>query len=297
MELRHIRYFLAVAEEGNFTRAAARVGIGQPPLSLQIKDLEAEIGVQLFHRVPHGAELTEAGLAFLEQVKPIPEAAALAVRAAQRAGRGETGVFALGFTGSTALNPIVPASIREFGRAYPGVELRLTESNSGGLMAGLREGRLDAAILRPAARETEGLHIDTLAREPLVVALPSGHALAGENGLLDLARLRDEALILPPLAIGSSLRETPLAACRAAGFEPRLGQAAPQIALILSLVAAELGYALVPVCMSQLQVRGVVYREILGGDVKVTLALAYRAGRMGAMVGNFRGVAKAAARE
>ena len=102
MELRHLRYFLAIAEEGNFTRAAARLGIGQPPLSQQIKDLEGEVGAPLFRRVPHGAELTEAGKAFLERVKGIPLQTADAVRAAQRAARGETGRLSLGFTGTAA---------------------------------------------------------------------------------------------------------------------------------------------------------------------------------------------------
>lgn len=153
MELRHIRYFLAVAEEGNFTRAAARVGIGQPPLSLQIKDLEREIGVQLFHRVPHGAELTEAGRAFLEVARQIPVTASDAVRAAQRAARGETGQLTLGFTGTAALNPIVPASIRAFRRRFPDVEMNLEEANSVALVSGLVDGRLDVAILRPAASD------------------------------------------------------------------------------------------------------------------------------------------------
>ena len=120
MELRHIRYFLAVAEERHFTRAAAKVGIGQPPLSQQIKDLEAEIGTQLFHRLAHGAELTAAGEAFLEGVKEMP---ALAQRAAQRAARGETGSLRVGFTASSAFNTVVPSAIRAFRRAYAGVEL------------------------------------------------------------------------------------------------------------------------------------------------------------------------------
>src|SRR5262249_58539731 len=114
MELRHIRYFLAVAEEGNFTRAAAKLGIGQPPLSQQIRDLEAEIGAALFHRVPHGAELTAAGEAFLSEAKASLASAERAKLAAQRANRGETGRLALGFTASSAFNPVVSATIRRF---------------------------------------------------------------------------------------------------------------------------------------------------------------------------------------
>ena len=117
MELRHIRYFLAVAEERHFTRAASKIGIGQPPLSQQIKDLEAEIGTPLFHRLAHGAELTAAGEAFLEGVKEMPALAQRATKAAQRAARGETGSLRVGFTASAAFNTVVPSTIRAFRRA------------------------------------------------------------------------------------------------------------------------------------------------------------------------------------
>ena len=119
MELRHIRYFLAVAEERHFTRAAAKVGIGQPPLSQQIKDLEGEVGTALFHRVAHGAELTEAGKAFLARVKEMPLIAEKATMAARRAARGETGSLRVGFTASATFNVVVPSTIRAFRRAYP----------------------------------------------------------------------------------------------------------------------------------------------------------------------------------
>ena len=118
MELRHVRYFLAVAEEKNFTRAAARVGIGQPPLSQQIKDLESEVGTNLFQRLPQGAELTEAGRAFLEIVKGFPAQAERAVRAAQRAARGESGTLRVGFTGSAVFNPVVAGAVLLFTQVF-----------------------------------------------------------------------------------------------------------------------------------------------------------------------------------
>lgn len=149
MELRHIRYFLAVAEERHFTRAAAKVGIGQPPLSQQIKDLEAELGAALFRRVAHGAELTPAGEAFLEMVQEMPALAEHVKNAARRASRGEVGSLRVGFTASAAFNPVVPSAIRAFRRAYPGVALSLAETNTILLAQGLRDGTLDAAFLRP----------------------------------------------------------------------------------------------------------------------------------------------------
>ncbi|WCM94636.1 LysR family transcriptional regulator [Acidovorax sp. NCPPB 2350] len=292
MELRHIRYFLAVAEEGNFTRAAARLGIGQPPLSLQIRDLEAEVGAPLFYRVPHGAELTEAGQAFLEGVRPLPGHAAQAIQAARRAARGETGQLNLGFTGTAALNPIVPASIRAFRHAYPRVELRLVEANSVALVTGLLEERLDAAILRPSASDPATLAMEKLVDEPLVAALPAEHPAARGRGGLALAALRSDPFILTPRAVGISLHDAVLAACRAAGFEPALGQPAPQIASILSLVSAEIGVSLVPACMRQLSVKGVAFRALRAPAPRVELAVAHRQSRPPGPAANFAAIAR-----
>lgn len=221
MELRHIRYFLAVAEEGSFTRAAARIGIGQPPLSLQIKDLEAEVGTQLFHRVPHGAELTEAGRAFRDAVATMPAQAADASHAARRAARGETGSLALGCIGSAVINPIVSTAIRGFRRAWPDVDLSFEEASSAALSAGLRDGRLGAAILRPDRSAAKDLRLHVLAEDELVVALPNGHRLAGDSGPIDLAALAEETFIITPRDIGAGLYDAVVEACRAAGFEPR----------------------------------------------------------------------------
>jgi DNA-binding transcriptional LysR family regulator len=175
LELRHIRYFLAVAEERNFTRAAARIGIGQPPLSLQIRDLEDEVGASLFRRVPKGAELTEAGIAFLENVQALPAQVGRAVRAAQRAARGETGSLRVGFTGSAPFNPIVTAAIRSFKRSYPDVELSLEESNTARLLGSLKENVLDVVFLRSKALEGDDLQLRSLLDEPMLVVLPASH--------------------------------------------------------------------------------------------------------------------------
>src|SRR5277367_4571965 len=148
MELRHIRYFLAVAEERHFTRGAAKVGIGQPPLSQQIKDLEVEVGAPLFRRLAHGAELTPAGEAFLDVVKEMPGLADRATKAARRAARGETGSLRVGFTAGTAFNAVVPGTIRAFRCAYADVDLRVEEADTTHLVASLRDGSLDTAFLR-----------------------------------------------------------------------------------------------------------------------------------------------------
>src|SRR5258708_13916965 len=239
MELRHIRYFLAVAEERHFTRAAAKVGIGQPPLSQQIKDLEAEIGAPLFHRVAHGAELTAAGEAFREGVREIPTFAERATKGARRACRGETGSLRVGYTASSAFNAVVPAAIRAFRRAYADVDLRLEEANTTRLVAGLQDGSFDAVFLRPGAVGSEAFQLRLLSEEPMVMALPASHPAAAQQEV-DLATLKEDPFLLFPRQIGPTLYDTIIGACREAGFCPVIGQLAPQIAPVGLLVAADL---------------------------------------------------------
>jgi DNA-binding transcriptional LysR family regulator len=273
MELRHIRYFLAVAEEANFTRAAAKLGIGQPPLSQQIRDLEAEIGAALFHRVPHGAELTAAGEAFLTEAKASLASAEKAKLAAQRANRGETGRLALGFTASSAFNPVVSATIRRFQAQWPEVRLALTELNTLSLMEKLHRGELDATFMRPSLDDPPGVRLKRLADEPMVVALPASHPLARRE-TLPLALLATEPFILFPRLVGLSLFDDVVLACRKAGFELAVAQEAPQISSVVNLVAAELGVSIVPESIAQIKLDGVAYRPIEGPPAVARLALA-----------------------
>src|ERR1700683_2067293 len=217
MELRHIRYFLAVAEERHFTRAAAKIGIGQPPLSQQIKDLEAEIGAPLFHRVAHGAELTSAGEAFLQAVKEMPALAERATKAARRAVRGETGSLRIGYTPSATFNAAVPSAIRAFRRAYPEIHLTLEEANTTHLITGLRDGTLDVVFLRPGTSGTEELQLRRLSDDPIVVALPKRHSAAALEEI-DLAILKDDPFLLFPGEIAPTVYDTVGGACRTAGL-------------------------------------------------------------------------------
>jgi DNA-binding transcriptional LysR family regulator len=286
MELRHIRYFLAVAEERHFTRAAAKVGIGQPPLSQQIKDLEGEVGTALFRRLAHGAELTEAGEAFLAGVKEMPLVAEKATMAARRAARGELGSLRVGFTSTATFNVVVPSAIRSFRRAYPDIYLTLEEANTPRLVAGLREGTIDAVFLRPGTLDTEELQLRRLSDEPMVVALPKRHPAAGQQKI-DLARLKDDPFLLFPREIAPMIYDTVVNACRKAGFEPTIGQVAPHFTSIVNLVAAELGVSIVPASMIQVRVMGITYRQIAGQQPMTRLALAYRRGETSPVVRNF----------
>jgi DNA-binding transcriptional LysR family regulator len=288
MELRHIRYFIAVAEEGNFTRAAARVGIGQPPLSQQIRDLELEVGAELFRRIPQGAVLTEAGQAFLGRVRTMPDMAREAADEARRAGRGETGVLRVGFTGAAALNPIVSGTIRKFGERWPSVALILREGNSGGLATDLLESRLDIAFLRPGATAALGLAMHSLPDEPMIAGLPLHHPLASAQAReIRLADLRDEPFVLTSRSVGPTVYDTVMDCARQVGFEPILGQVAPQLVSVMVLVAAGLGVSLVPESMRQLAIAGATYRRLSDVAPVARLALATTTANPSVAAGNF----------
>jgi DNA-binding transcriptional LysR family regulator len=290
MELRHIRYFIAVAREGNFTRAASRLGIAQPPLSLQIKALEQEVGAVLFRRGAYGAELTAAGQAFLKTVEGMPALSEQAIKQAQRAARGEVGALRAGYCASAAFNKVVPGTIRAFRRAYPDVELLLEESNTTRLLAGLHDGTVDIAFLRPALTDLADLQVRSLSNEQLILALPASHAACGERSI-DLTTLASEPFLLFPRSIGPTLYDTIVAACTQAGFEPQVHQLAPQFPSIVNLVAVEIGIALMPVSMEQVHSAGVVFRAVKGKLPNAGLSLAYRKGDASKLVRNFMAVA------
>ncbi|SAK85987.1 LysR family transcriptional regulator [Caballeronia glebae] len=290
MELRHLRYFLAVAETANFTKAAEMLGIGQPPLSQQIKALEQELDVVLFKRTARGAELTLAGRVFADEAQRVLDGAQRAARAAKRAARGETGHLRVGFTGTAAFNERVSGLIRKFREAYPDAELTLHEAASGVLLDEIEAGQLDVAIVRPERRVADIVQQQSWDDEPMLVALPIGHPLASRRRI-ELAELIDEPFVQVPRAAGGTLFDDIVAACAAAGFEPRLAQPAPQMASAVTLVAAGLGISIVPKAITQVRVAGVVYRPLVARGLRARLALASRRDDPSAVVRNFLALA------
>jgi DNA-binding transcriptional LysR family regulator len=234
----------------------------------------------------HGAELTEAGKAFLTAVKEMPLIAERATAAARRAARGETGSLRVGFTASATFNVVVPSTIRAFRRAYPDIDLTLEEANTAPLITRLREGTLDTAFLRPGAAGTDELQVRRLSEEPMVVALPERHHAAAFEQI-DLALLKDDPFLLFPRETAPTLYDTVVDACRKAGFEPIIGQLVPHVASIVNLVAAELGVSIVPASMMQVRVTGIAYRQIAGQSPMTQLALAYRRGETSPVLRNF----------
>ncbi len=292
MELRHMRYFLAVAEELNFTRAAKRLCISQPPLTQQIKALEVELGFALFDRSKYRIELTDAGRAFAAEAARILGDVRAAVQTAERAASGAAGLVRIGFTESASFNQVVTAGLRRFRREYPQVQTTLKENPSLTLITALREGRLDVAFVRPPLREPTTITFHPLVDEPLVAAVPRGHQFA-ERPSIDLRELASQIFILYPRAIRPGLADTIVTACEQAGFTPRVGQYAPQLSSTINLIAASFGLSLVPKSMQGMQPHLVSYVPICDNPLKASLGLAHRAGEKSRSVLNYIAAAKA----
>src|SRR5918994_5124107 len=178
MELRHLRYFVAVAESGSLTKAAERLGIQQPPLGQQIRALETELNVQLFDRLPKRIELSAAGKVFLSDARQILERAAEAVAKVRRFDRGEQGLLSVGFTSSASLHPIAPRILRAFGDAYPLARIDVEERETYELILGLKKRRVDSAFMRFAPHDLPEMVGTPLLEEEMVVAIPADHVLA-----------------------------------------------------------------------------------------------------------------------
>jgi DNA-binding transcriptional LysR family regulator len=301
VELRHLRCFVAVAEEEHITRAAERLGMQQPPLSQRIKAIERELDVQLFRRKPRGVELTEAGRVFLDNARAMLAQYDRAFELTRRAARGEQGRLCVGVTPTGPFHPFVPLVIRTFREAFPLVSLTIEECLRTELIARLQDESVDVAFLRTPMAASQGLVVNPLLVEPMVVALPSGHVLArsrGGDGALSLKDLVSETFIVYAREHGPAIYEETMAACLKVGFSPRLGQEAPRITSALSLVAAGLGISLVPASMRNMTMRGVAYRRLEGAaQPKVVLKIASRRGESSVVVRNFLSLVRRAARD
>lgn len=300
MELRHLRYFIAVAEEKHITRAAERLGMQQPPLSQQIRALERELDVQLFRRKPRGVELTDAGSALLADARAILSHIDHAFATTKRTARGEQGKISVGFTSSTPFHPFVPRVIRGYREAFPLVSLTLEEGGTMELIEHLRNERTDAAFIRTTLANQEGLVVNLLFQEAMVIALPQEHALARctkSGNAVPLKALADETFIVYRRQTGPGLYDAILSACNQEGFSPRIGQEAPRIVSTLNLVAAGLGISLVPESLQRMHMDGVAFRHLSAtAPPKAPLYLASRRGETSTAVRKFLELVKRATR-
>lgn len=274
MELRHLRYFVAVAEERHFGRAAERLHIAQPPLSQQIRRLESELGEPLLYRTTRSVELSPAGEVLLQRAREILAAAEAAVADARRAAHGEYGRLAVGFTGSSTYE-MLPALAAALRRELPGVALELRgELLTPAQVARLIDGTLDLGLLRPPVRERE-LSIEVLRSEPLIAVLPESHPLAALDSV-PLEQLGAEPFVTYPSHFRSVLHDAVQDACEAHGFKPRAAHEVAETATLVSFVAAGLGVSLVPASVRHMTVRGAIYRPLSEDNPQVELAAAWR---------------------
>ena len=253
MDLRQLRYFIALAETGNFHRAAERLNMAQPPLSVAIRKLEEELGTPLFERESRGVRLTDAGRAALPAARAAVEQAALVRDVVRQGAVGESGSLSVGFVGS-AISAALPRIIPAFRNRYPKVDLRLEEMTSVSIAEALAARNLDVGLVRLPLVKPGDLAISVIEYDEIVAALLVDHPLARRRSLR-LVDLAEEPLVLHgPVSV---LRSVVMLACQRAGFIPRIAQEATQVQTILSLVQSGLGIALVPAGMSRIAPEGV----------------------------------------
>lgn len=287
MELRHLRYFVAVAEELNFTRAAARLHIGQPPLSQQIQGLEEELGVRLFERSKRRVALTEVGRRFLANAYRILEDTDQAVDCARRAARGEIGELRIGFTSSMPFTSLLPGLIRQYRRARPDVTLTLREMFTPDQYAALADEEIDLGFVRYTGLAIPpGIEVREIRHDPLRLVINAGHPLAGQ-AVLSLADVREEGFVTYPRRAGTGLTALLHQLCRAAGFEPRIVQEAAEATTQIGLAAAGLGIALLPSPLECVRIEGVRYVPLSDPGAYLSLGVAIRRGDASPLIGEF----------
>lgn len=290
MELRHLRYFIAVAEELHFGRAAQALGISQPPLSQQIQALEQELGARLFERTNRRVALSEAGRLFLEEARQVLAQVDKAADVARRAQLGELGEMKIGFTSSAPFNSSIPKAIYSFRQRFPAVHLNLKEMSSRDVADALLDESIEVGLMRPLALP-ESLVATELFREPLVAVLNADHPLVedSERGL-ELKALANEPFVFFPRSYGSGLHAQLLSLARQAGFTPHFAQEAAEVMTIIGLVSAGLGVSVLPASFQRMRIDGVVYRTLLDADAVTAVWLVQRREQASAMANAFVGL-------
>ena len=288
MEVRHLQYFVVVAEELHFGRAAARLQMTQPPLSQQILQLEEELGVRLLERSKRKVELTHAGRVFLEEAKKVLAQIQRAADMAQRADRGQSGRLAVGFVGSATYD-ILPEVIRDYMERFPDVDVVLNEMGTPLQITALMNHQIDVGIVRMPVSQ-EGLCFETVLRTPCVAAVSKEHPLSAKTEI-SLADLAEQPFILLSRAIWPGFHDEVVGLCRQMGFSPSIRQEATEFQTILGLVAANIGISIVPQSAHNLHMRGVVYLNLKHPPI-AEMAMAWRACETSPMVREFLRVAR-----
>ena len=285
MEIRLIRYFLAVAEELHFGRAAQKLNISQPPLSQQIMKLEDELGVRLFRRSKRKVVLTEAGRAFEEQARGILQSIEKAIRTVKETGEGTRGIFTLGYV-DPAMDGPLPDVIRRFKHKYREVRLNLHRLTTLEQFTALREGTIDAGALRLFSQDTTGLRVIPFHREKYILAVPSDHAFYGMKQV-SIKALAGEPMIFFPRTIQPGLYDAWLSVFSRAGFAPNVVQEAVSKHTSVALAAAGIGVAIVPESTSLFERKGVGFVRLAGSTPPLTIHLCCREDSQHPVLKNF----------
>lgn len=292
MEFRHLRYFLVLAEELHFGRAAQRLAISQPPLTVNIQQLEASVGARLFTRNSRGVRLTAAGRAFEPRARALLAQAAMATREARDAAEGLTGSLQIGFAG-TVLYGGLPRVLRALQAGHPGLRLTLRELSSSEQLIELLHDRLDAGFVH-TTRVPQGFSQILVARQPFMACVPAGHALAGQAALA-LTQLAGEPFAVIARTVSPDYHERILALCAGAGFEPEIRYTLRHWLSVVSLVAQGLGVALVPAALRQAGLPGAVFvpldHAVAPYDTRCLWKTAGDAAALGVFLDAVRGVA------
>lgn len=276
MEFRHMRYFVAVAEELHFTRAAERLRISPPALTEQIQGLERELDVKLFTRNQRTVRLTDAGSRFLEEARATLRQVEKAELVARRAGRGEIGEIQIGYVSSASCTGVLTHAITDYRETHPMVNVNIRKIETSRQIDYLTEGRLDVGFLRPPMRYPVGISSVVIARQVVLVVLPLDHRLSAVTGPIDPKDLAGDDFIAPDFEREVGIYQHTAEIGRRAGFAPRMVARGPDFFSIVTMVAAKLGIAIVPQSCTCIQIPGIVYRSLTIETEPAEVSAAFR---------------------
>ncbi len=289
MDFRQLRYFVAVAEELNFSRAAERLNISQPPLSIQIKAIEEELGTVLLTRTRHSVALTQAGKLLLGHARTALQELDRAGDLVRRAGRGEAGLIRMGFVDSVPMLDLFSYLLAGFNQRYPGVRIDLHNMSTSRQLAALAMGEIDIGFIRPSrqCRPGPAQRVHTVWTDRMRLFLPAQHKLASHGGPVAIRELRDQDFIAIDAGSGCGVLEFTTEACGAAGFLPRIVQETHDLRTVLWLVAAGLGISLLPECYDHAGVANVVSRPLLASHPESHISMVTRVADDGVLLQRF----------
>ena len=296
MELRHLRYFIAVAQHLNYSEAARRLHVAQPAISQTILNLEEELGVKLLLRTKRSVQLTAGGSTFLREAEDILRRAGEARRLTQRAARGEVGSLGIGFFG-TAAAPIMPALVQSYRRKFPDVELQLYELNPDQQLAAFDDGRIQLGFSRPLPLERRGeFEEEVVYMDHLAIALPETHRLAKQK-VVGLKSLAGEPFVQFHRRGAPGLFDEVIATCRRADFSPRIVSEPNFMATVMTLVESGLGVSLIPRCVRSLNRVHVAIRPISPKSARIPLCVAWRKSEKSPIIAAFLDTLRAATKQ